>query len=1145
MTEQKQHGFSRVLRKFGWGILLSVFTVNAYADVYAITDLGANFQPLSINESGLITGIDTSNSTTTAVLYRDSTLVPLLSQSYAKDINESGLVVGYEINSPNNRALLWDNGQLTTELEQFSNLLQANSISTFNEIVGIRLVDNLYQRAFSYDMYSGNLATLATLGGANAWANSINDRGQITGASEDAEGNKLAFRYDSFNAAITNIGTFNGYQHTEGLAINEQNSVVGMAYNRTDPHSGKRAIWAIENGGLVNLGTLNHDIDSIARDINNDGFVVGQSVRVNGEERAFLYDTSENDVLHIVADPVVPTTIYTGSTKDAGIAKTTNRGQDWFTSNLGLVNGTINGITIDPVNNSRIYAATNGGVFISNNGGNSWTLLSETLNDFPTYDVHFDASDSTRSLMYVGTDQGIFYSRDGGASWTLAENTSTFGSFQFVSFPTVNFNYVFAATSNGVYRSTDEGVSWDQSNGQDETRLFTRFVTTMALNSEEPDVLYVGTRGGGVYRGTQITSDIQWTAINSGIENRNINTILVDNTTTPSTLYTATNDALYTKSTDVNEEWTKIRDNGVFSIALAYESIRKSLYATTFDGSIFRSDDDTTTLGTSWISVTPGIAASDVYTLTVIPNSNANESKIYAGTSDGIYATASNTAVDQTIWSSVNSGASGFKITAIAYDDRSNPPKIWAGSSDQGIYISEDNGQNWLSANTGLDNYNISDIEVDTTTLPPILYAATLGGVYRSIDGGVNWSALNNGLASLSIYSLLLDTSVTPKILYAGTADGVFRSSDQGRNWVPINIGLGNTDIVDLVMNPTDNKMIFAASASTGLWRSTDQGQTWENLNSGSGGTSLGNINIFDIDHDSTTPGTFIVASKAGVYKISDAFCATPAPCWSWQAINGDPNTLSLANATVYAIAYNPDDANQLFAGTDTDGVYKSVDSGATWELMSQGLESRVNQMVSLNSQITDSNWDLRDATSIDNLGHIVGWGYLNGEPHGYLLTPDQYNQPPGVPKADLTVHMISTPDTLKPNVPMSFEITITNNGPDAATDVQLSDWIPPNILYRHSSTSQGICNKSEIDPPVIRCRIGTIDIGDSVNISIFMEPQEPEINIRNIASAKAFRSEGNLNQVAEDVKLYPGMQGTCCPVTSCPVTCKFGCNSS
>lgn len=1122
-------------------ILLICSGISTAAD-YVYDDLGADFYPLSINENGTITGYCTnsappcsaSDGNPVAAIYRDSTLIPLTetNNAYALDSNESGLTVGYTENT----ALLWDNEQVSGELH--SDLLEAHSINSFSEIIGIRQTEDDYQRVFSYDVFTGSLNTLSTLGGANAWGNQINDRSNITGAAEDEQGNILAFRFDS--STMYNLGRLDGYQHSEGLDINEKNAVVGSAFNSSESFTGKRAFFAAEFQGLVNLGSINHDIDSSAKALNNDGVIIGQSTRLNGDERAFLYDTTGIDRLYIFADPNASGIVYTTSTSGRGIAKSQNQGLDWGNINKGLPEVPINDLAIHPTNTQIIYAPTNIGVYVSTNGGEDWAPVDITSEisdldegfptEFPTYAVYFD--ENNLDHIYVGSAVGIFYSHNKGETWALGEDSSSFGSFVFAAQPDpgAGKSYVFVAASTGVYRSIDNGASWGQLNGQGDTRLFSQHITTVKFDHNDPSIIYAGSNGSGMYIGTKITESVEWERINDGMETRVINSLIIDDTTDPARLYAGANDTLYSRTTFPGERWEKI-DNftgrGVISLSLTNDG--NTLYASSFDGEIERSNSDISTLGTSWTSITPGVASSDIYDLTVISHSNPKESKIYAGGSRGVFAITSNTAVDDSIW---NAAHSGPKIVSMAYDNSTSPTQIWAGSFDQGVYASDDNGENWTAKNNGMSHRTILALAADSTVTPATLYAATLGGVYRSTDAADSWQTSNNGLANLSVYSLALDTITTPKILYAGTADGVYRSSDQGRNWVPINIGLVNDnnesiDIVKLFINPDNETMVIAASASTGLWRSIDQGQSWHKLNDGSS-NNLGNEHIFDIAHDSLNPdgtenpdGNFIVATKGGVYKITGAFLDAG---WDWTAINSVNNIAdkpTLENSSVFAVAIGYDLSNQAapithyFAGTEIDGVYKihDVNAGNNWQRMSEGLTSQVNKMLALNDIINDpvdTGWDLRDATDIDNMGHIVGWGYFNGQPHGYLLTPILYETSPPLTELELT--MRTTPETLKQDIPMTYEISVINHGPNSANNVQLTDWLPPNALFRHVSISQGGCSKSEIDPPIIRCIIGEIKNGEQVNVSISMEPQQAEINLRNIARAKADERDPNFS---------------------------------
>ncbi len=1129
------HPSKFILAGLQWIALIATLTFAGVstANDYVVTDLGANFYPLSINENGTITGCssiantnacEAGDTSSTAVIYRDSNLTSLNTLGYALDSNESGFTVGYSI--PSIQALLWDNETVSPELDPFSGLLEARSINSFNEIVGVRQTEDSYQRAFSYDTFSGNLSTLGTLGGANAWGNHINERSNITGGAEDEQGSILAYRFDG--STMHNLGRVDGYQHSEGHDINEINAVVGTAFNSSNNYTGKRAIFAAEFQGLVNLGSINHDIDSNAKAINNDGLIVGQSIRLNGDERAFLYDTSGIDRLYIYADPSLANVVYTSSTSGNGVSKSQDKGEAWGQRNNGLPEVTINDLTIHPSDSNRIYVPTDSGIYVTTNGGDQWDpvdiidTIADLDEDFPsefaTYAVYFD--ENNPSHIYVGSAVGIFYSHDDGVTWSLGDESSSFGSFVFAAQPTpaAGQSYIFVATSNGIYRSTDNGASWGQLNGQGDTRLFSRHMTTVKFDSNDPSVIYAGSNGSGMYIGRNITESIEWERINDGLQTRVINSLVINDNVDPAILYVGTNDSLYSRSTFPGENW-KQHDNftGRGTLSLSLTNDGSTLYASSFDGEIERSDDSNSTLGTSWTAITPGVSSSDIFDLTVIPHSNPNESKVYAGGSRGVFSITSNTTVADSTWQAAHNGP---QIVSIAYDNRTSPTQIWAGSFDQGVFASDDNGSNWTAKNSGMNHRNILALVADTTETPATLYAATLGGVYRSTDSAASWQISNNGLANLSVYSLALDTVTSPKILYAGTADGVYRSSDQGRNWVPVNVGLvnannENTDIVKLFINPNDEKMIIAASASTGLWRSNDQGQSWQSLNSGST-TNLGNISIFDIAHDSikadgsaNLDGDFIVGTKGGIYKLTGAF----GPSWDWAKLNTigtDINALDNTSVFAVAIAYDLSTPTapitHYFAGTEIDGVYKTHDvaAGSQWELMSEGLISQVNKMLALNNILENPNWDLRNATDIDNMGHIVGWGNLNGQPHGYLLTPILYASPSQPPLADLELTMRSTPETLKKDIPMTYELSVMNHGPNPANNVQLTNWLPPNALFRHVSSSQGGCIKSELDPPIIRCNIGSMKIGAQVNISITVEPQQAEINLRNIARTKA-----------------------------------------
>ncbi len=68
----------------------------------------------------------------------------------------------------------------------------------------------------------------------------------------------------------------------------------------------------------------------------------------------------------------------------------------------------------------------------------------------------------------------------------------------------------------------------------------------------------------------------------------------------------------------------------------------------------------------------------------------------------------------------------------------------------------------------------------------------------------------------------------------------------------------------------------------------------------------------------------------------------------------------------------------------------------------------------------------------------------------------------------------------------VNYSLTVTNKGPDTATNVQLADPAPAGIVYLTANPSQGTCTLS---PPtnstMITCSLGTIAAGQTVTIAI------------------------------------------------------------
>lgn len=1098
-----------------------LFTSVSYADDYTLQSLGKDFIPISISNAGLIVGKDAASGAITTRKTSNPTAVTgnLGNANEATRINDNGLITGYTKTTPT-IASLWENNLPSLELTRFSNLVKATAINGFNEIVGTRLdSSSSYRRPFHYDIFSGRLTTLGTLGGAEGWANDVNDNGYMVGSSVDKDGNSRAFRYNSLSAKLTAIGPLEGYKHSEGLRINDDESVVGWAYNDTLNQAGRRAFYNTLTGTVTNLGTLGKDTDSVARAISSHGAIIGQSIRADNNGQPFVFSTSSTDVVIVLVDPTNSATVYTHSSTGTGILKSTDSGDHWQSINKGLTELKVNAMLIHPKNNQLLYASTigeavgKGGVYTSTDGGASWRFLSGKLNGIQVnaFYINYNASGGSERL-YAGTNGGIYYSNDAGENWTLANGSTGYSTYNF-AYHSTRPNAIYAATSRGVYSSADRGGTWSRQNGQGTTQLLSQRVSAIAVDPINSNTLYVSTIGGGIFKANISDGSLQWSSFNDGLGNLNVYALQFYNNNGISSLFVGSTGGLYQREVG-SSSWqvaNNFGDNrGAYTLALGANGTVTTLYASTFDGDVFRSVSDAGNgllLASNWKSITNGVALAEIYALTTISKKSGDSSSqthILAGANNGFFKLSYKTPGDALNWSATVTGASGLKLTSIVYDSRTTPYKLWAGSSDQGILISNDNGNNWSPSNDGLGNRNISAMVIDTTPTVATLFAATMGGVYRSEDGGRRWVSASTGLNNSPVYALLLDTSVTPALLYAGTRQGIYRSSDYGQFWVPINSSnsrLKSSEIVTLRL--TQNGMLLAGSISGGLFTSNDKGLTW------SDGNSSTLRPIFDLDENPFTPDSLLAATDNGLYKLT---CAGGS-C-TWEA------TPLLAGNTITAIRFDPNNANHIYAGTGTSGIQVSTNLGNSWQPRNDGITTTTTRMENLNGLLQPAdiqkNWDLQDAVDINSNGQIVGWGYYFDDAgvkqgkYGYLLTPVN-----GTSSVDLQIEQTTQPSTVKQGIPFNYHIVITNRGKASETNAKLIDWLPPDIIFRVVSSSQGFCEKQPEN--IIRCELGSIHpyvdpstaapdpSGDPIKdnrvyVNIAMESPFRDIQITNIA---------------------------------------------
>lgn len=439
------------------------------------------------------------------------------------------------------------------------------------------------------------------------------------------------------------------------------------------------------------------------------------------------------------------------------VSISTNNGLSWTTnmSPTGLpLFATINALAI---NSNSIFAAINGGVFVSVDNAVSWTSASSGI----TPGTSVTCLAVVGNTLLAGTaGAGVYVSIFNGFGWaqsnTGLSNTLTVNAVLYDT----NAGMFYAGTNNGVFSIAVSGTSWTPSTGIPANTS----VKALAVNGSD---LFAGCTT-GMYLST--TSGSSWTPVNNGLMNLDVRALYAYNSGILAGTYgngafsTVNNGSLWTANGSLGT-------NPNASMAALAASNGTLFAATAFNG-IFSTTDD----GATWNLLNLGLTTPYIKTLLV------NGSNLFAGTYDGgVFLSANNGAS----WSAVNNGLTDLKVYAMAAIGNTIFAGTWFGST--GVFVSTNNGTSWSAANTGLTNMNVFSMAADGNNL----YAGTQGGgVFLSANNGASWTPVNNGLPSSSITVNAL--TANGGTVYAATSDGVYVTVDNGGVWTAINTGLSN-----------------------------------------------------------------------------------------------------------------------------------------------------------------------------------------------------------------------------------------------------------------------------------------------------------------------------------------------------------------
>jgi len=174
-------------------------------------------------------------------------------------------------------------------------------------------------------------------------------------------------------------------------------------------------------------------------------------------------------------------------------------------------------------------------------------------------------------------------------------------------------------------------------------------------------------------------------------------------------------------------------------------------------------------------------------------------------------------------------------ITALAVSENfSQNPHIFAGSAG-GVLRSIDGAHQWKIIPFSAPPPVISILKVSPNyARDETIFAGTLeDGILISQDCGESWVSWNFGLLDRNIIGLAISPNFkNDESIFAGTESGIFRSTNGGRAWCEVDLPFGFEPVICLEFDPgyAENHTLYAGTENLGLWVSIDEGETWSRL---------------------------------------------------------------------------------------------------------------------------------------------------------------------------------------------------------------------------------------------------------------------------------------------------------------------------
>lgn len=231
------------------------------------------------------------------------------------------------------------------------------------------------------------------------------------------------------------------------------------------------------------------------------------------------------------------------------------------------------------------------------------------------------------------------------------------------------------------------------------------------------------------------------------------------------------------------------------------------------------------------------------------------------------------------------------------------------------------------------------------------------GGVWKTVDAGLSWKNISDKFFEATSIGAIAVAESDPNVIYVGTGeacirgvmtshgDGVYKSTDAGQTWK--HIGLEKTmQISEIRIHPKNPDMVYVAAQGSpyaptqdrGIYRSSNGGGSWEKIHFVNNTSGVNNLSM-----DMNNPR--ILYASYWDHQRKPWFVRSGGPgSGIWKSMDSGDTWEKLTDGLPKAVmgkigvAVSRANSNRVYAIIESEegGLYRSDDKGKKWKLINK-----------------------------------------------------------------------------------------------------------------------------------------------------------------------------------------------------------------